>query len=331
MSLRQELISLWLSSFRSGLADGAPQAALRPLRLAIISEGANVWPLYVAQARKLFEREGLRVEVTLTGSSVRQLEELKAGCYEIGFQQSDHVVRGVEQGADLFIFMALSHAPEMTLVAAPGIGSFAALRGKVIAVDGARTGYALLLRRLLADQGLREADYRLEEIGGSRERFDALVEGRAAASLLNAPFDQQLLARGFRKLGTTAEHFPDYPGPIAAARREWAREHRSELVGFIRAFNAAYAWLQDERNRDQAIAMLPGRLEIDAAAASVMLQKIRSRRQPVLRSDDLRQVIEMVWEQEGYSRPHAEPARYVDLEYWREAVGALASGAPEPA
>jgi len=49
-------------------------AGSTPVRLAIISEGVNAWPLYVAQGRKLFEREGVTVAVTLTGSSTHQLE-----------------------------------------------------------------------------------------------------------------------------------------------------------------------------------------------------------------------------------------------------------------
>ena len=40
-------------------------AGSTPVRLAIISEGVNAWPLYVAQGRKLFEREGVAVAVTL--------------------------------------------------------------------------------------------------------------------------------------------------------------------------------------------------------------------------------------------------------------------------
>ncbi len=31
-------------------------AAAAPIKLAIISEGVNAWPLYVAQGRKLFEQ-----------------------------------------------------------------------------------------------------------------------------------------------------------------------------------------------------------------------------------------------------------------------------------
>ncbi|MGA0033166.1 MAG: ABC transporter substrate-binding protein, partial [Burkholderiales bacterium] len=113
-----------------------------PIRLAIISEGVNAWPLYVAQGRQLFEAEGVAVAVTLTGSSVQQLEQLRAGGYDIGFQQSDHVVRAVETGSDLCIVMAQGHAPELSLVAAPGVQSFEDLRGKDIAVDGSNSGYA---------------------------------------------------------------------------------------------------------------------------------------------------------------------------------------------
>ena len=161
------------------------------VRLALISEGvATTWPVYVAQSLGLFEREGIAVEVTVTGSSVKQLDALKAGDYDIGFQQADHVVRAVEQGSDLFIFMSTARAPELTLVAAPEVTSFAHLKHRSIAVDGARSGYALLLRKLLASKGLDDDDYRFDEIGGSQQRYDAMREGSSAASLLNSPFDR---------------------------------------------------------------------------------------------------------------------------------------------
>ncbi|MDP2706030.1 MAG: ABC transporter substrate-binding protein, partial [Burkholderiales bacterium] len=191
----------------------------RTVRLAVISEGLLSWPLYVAQAKNLFESAGIAVEMTLTASSARQLEQLVKGGYDIGFQQSDHVVRAVEGGSDLFIFMAISPQPELSLVAAPDIRSFADLNGKVIAVDGARSGYALVLRKLLADQGLRGGDYTFTEFGGSRERYEALRGGVAFASFLNPPFDRNLFAAGFTSLGTLGDHFPGYPGSIAAARR----------------------------------------------------------------------------------------------------------------
>ena len=127
------------------------------IRLAIISEGVNTWPLYVAQGKRMFDAAGVQVEVTLTGSSVRQLEKLRGGDYDIGFQQSDHVVRAVEDGSDLCIFMAQAHAPELTLVAARDIRAISDLKNKTIVVDGVRTGYSLLLRKLFKQNGYTES------------------------------------------------------------------------------------------------------------------------------------------------------------------------------
>jgi len=294
-------------------------AGSTPVRLAIISEGVNAWPLYVAQGRKLFEREGVTVAVTLTGSSTHQLEQMRSGGYDIGFQQSDHVVRAVETGSDLCIVMAQGHAPELSLVVAAGIKTFADLRDRDIAVDGANTGYALLLRKLLAENGLPKTAYRFVEIGGSQERFDALKNGRAVASWLNPPFDRNLFAAGFGALGTTTQFFPTYPGSIAAARRSWAVQHADQLVGFIRAFRGACHWLRDPAHKAEAIALLPERLNISADLASRAFDAFVKKPLPVIDAAGLQQVIDVYWEAEGLQRPKGAPAKYMDLSYQQRA------------
>lgn len=289
------------------------------IRFAVISEGVYSWPLYVAQARELFAREGVAVDVTVTGSSTHQLERLTGGDYDIGLQQSDHIVRGVERGSDLFIFMAQALAPELTLVVAPDIKAFADLKGRDIAVDGARTGYALLLRKLLADKGLRDGDYTFREIGGSKERSDSLKSGATVASLLNPPFDRNLFAAGFGSLGTTGEYFPTYPGSIAAARRSWARQNADSLLAYISAFNAAYAWLQDNRNKEAAIGLLPARLNIDRVTAEQAYDQIATQPLPSITPEGLRQVIAVVWASEGLQGAPGEPEKYMDLSYLNKA------------
>jgi len=289
---------------------------LAPLRLALISEGmATTWPVYVAQSLGMFESEGLAVDVTVTGSSVKQLDALKRGGYDIAFQQADHVVRAVEQGSDLFIFMSTARPPELTFVAVPDVESFAGLKGRVIAVDGARTGYALLLRKLLASKGLDDGSYRFAETGGSRERYDVLRSGKAAASLLNSPFDRNLLASGYNSLGTTSQYFPRYPGPIAAARRSWAAAHGTALCGFVRAMYSACEWLRVAQNRDAAIAMLPDRLHADAAVAHKAFAQFAAHPVPEITDEELEQVVSVVWDAEQYAQPRGMPARYADWSY----------------
>lgn len=319
VSFRQGVGRFYRGCFELGVADAGPRAASQALRVAIISEGINTWPLYAAQAKRMFEHEGIRVEVTLTGSSVMQLEQLVAGGFDIGFQQSDHVVRAVEQGSDLFIFMAHGHAPDLSVVVAPGIRAFAELKGAVIAVDGARTGYALLLRKLLAANGISEGDAEFREFGGSQERFEAMQGGAARASLLNPPFDRRLFAAGYGSLGNINDFFPLYPGAIAATRRSWAERNGNALVAFIRGFNAAYDWLQDPANEAEAIALLPARLGIEPAAAANALARLAQRPRPAITAEGLQQVIDVVWEAERYELPKGAPARYLDLSYLEQA------------
>ena len=305
------LLHALVSFLRPALA--AASGAQARVRLGLISEGTNTWPLYVAQNRGLFDRGGVAVEVTVVGSSVKQQEDLIGGRYDVGFQQADHVVRGVERGTDLFVFAPHGHAAELTLVGLPDVRNIGALRGRTIAVDGARTGYALLLRRLLREHGLGEGDVVFREVGGSQERFDIMKSGSAAASMLNAPFDASLLASGYVPLARMAEAFPLYPGSVMAARRSWARTHRKELGAFVRAYEEAYAWLRNPQNAAQALEMLPERLALAPEAARAALEQFARRDPPHLTEDGMRQVIDTVWEAEGYSAPKGEPGKYMDL------------------
>jgi ABC-type nitrate/sulfonate/bicarbonate transport system substrate-binding protein len=298
----------------------------RSLRLGLISEGTNTWPLYVAQREGFFDREALAVEMTVTGSSIEQQQALLDGRFDVGFQQPDHVVRAVESGADLFVFMAQGRAPGLTLVGAPAIRNLEDLRGRTVAVDGARTGYALLLRQLLDRAGVDPTRVTFEEIGGSEQRFQAMKSGAAVATLLNPPFDASLLATGYSALARIADAFPSYPGPVMAARRRWAAAHEETLLAFIRAYDGAYDWLQDPSNHAAATRLLPARLAIAPQAASDALAEYARSPRPRITQEGMRQVVDIVWVAEGYSRVKGAPEKYMDLSYLSRALARPAQG-----
>jgi ABC-type nitrate/sulfonate/bicarbonate transport system substrate-binding protein len=289
------------------------------IKLALISEGVNTWPVYVAQSLGLWPKAGVDVELTVTGSSIGQLDALKKGGYDIGFQQVDHIVRGVELGADLFIFMGQSHAPELSLIVSNDINTIGDLKGKTIVVDDARTGYSLLLKKLFELHGLKEGDTHFKNVGGSQERFDAMKNGEGSACFINPPFDRNLIAAGLKSLGASSDFFPTYPGPIAAARRAWAREHKRELIAFIRGFNQAYTWLQDGANSAEAITLLRTRVDMAPEAAAAALTRVFSRPLPQVSDDGVRQVMDLVWAAEKFTAAKGSPSRYMDLSYLQEA------------
>ena len=289
------------------------------IKLALISEGVNTWPVYVAHAQGFWRATGIDVDITVTGSSIEQLDALKKGAYDIGFQQVDHIVRGVELGADLFIFMGQSHAPELSLIVSKDINTIGDLKGKNIVVDDARTGYSLLLKKLFEQHGLAESDIHFKNVGGSQERFDAMKKGEGAACFINPPFDRNLIEAGLKSLGASSDFFPTYPGPIAATRHAWAREHKTELVAFISGFNQAYAWLQDGANSAQAVALLRTRVDMAPDAAAAARLRVFSRPRPQISEDGVRQVMDLVWAAEKFTAPKGNPSKYLDLSYLQAA------------
>ena len=176
------------------------------------------------------------------------------------------------------------------------------------------------LLRLLAERGLKDGEYTFKEFGGSQERFDALKSGTAFASLLNSPFDHNLFVAGFKSLGSSNDLFPTYPGPIGATRRSWARQNEARLIAFIRAFDASHAWLKDTGNKKEAINILTARLDIDADDATGAYDALIKRRRPEITHEGMRQVIDVVWNFEGYKGAKGAPDKYMDLSYHRKAL-----------
>lgn len=267
---------------------------MNTVRLAYISGGFPIWPLVVARERDLFARAQIAIELTHTGSSVVQMQGLREGRFDVGLQLPDHVVRASLSGLPMQILAAQTHAPDVALIARPDVPALTALRGQPIAVDGARSGYALLLRRLLLREGLGEGDIVLAEVGDSASRVQALESGAVAAAFINPPLDRALVANNFVRLTSTRDAFPDYPGPVMAAARSWIDDHRDIAHALQGVWRDAWAWLTGPAHGDAAIALAVRELQADAAAAARALGALRAAGIPKIDEAGLRIVIDLV-------------------------------------
>ncbi len=315
---------LWCAALIAGPLSLAPSAEAQTVKLAVITESSTHWPVYAAQAKGMFEKEGLTVQMTITGSSKKQIEAMNKGEFDIGHSAAANVISAVQQGSDFIIVMALN-LPAYSIVTAPTIVSFEDLKGKVLAVDSARTGYALLLKKILAQKGLKEGDYTLKEVGGTTQRIEAVKSGAAVAALINQPSDLQLFAQGYKSLGNTSDYFPHFQGSVAATKRSWAARNADILMRYVRAYVAASDWLLDRKNREEAIEILLRSVKrFDRAQANATYEGGLSRvfiPKAAVNLDGLRQVIEMFWEAEGLKSPLPSPEKYVDLSYYAKALG----------
>ena len=75
-------------------------------------------------------------------------------------------------------------------------------------------------------------------------------------------------------------------------------------------------------NKDQAVRLLPARLNMAADAASRALERVFSRPRPQVTEDGVRQVMDLVWAAERFTaaqRSASSPAKYMDLSYLQDA------------
>src|SRR5262245_39944026 len=216
---------------------GGP-GGLSPVRLITFSPSLV---LTAAKERGFFTAQGIALDHTITASSAQLMGGVVDGTYDIGFTNPDNWITYVTRdGADLFIFQGGVAGEQRTLVARPEIQSVDDLRGKAIAVDAVDSGFVMILWQILADQGVdfRGGDPRLVPVGATAQRLASMERGETVAGILTSPESDQALARGYRDLGRSLDHIPQYPGQQGGATRRWGSAHPDELIRFVRAFVA---------------------------------------------------------------------------------------------
>jgi ABC-type nitrate/sulfonate/bicarbonate transport system substrate-binding protein len=299
---------------------------------AIVFPGGFNLPIWAAERQGLFEQNGLRVVLTPTPSSTFQMQGLAEGRFDIAMTAIDNVVAYQEgQGEaripdhpELFAFMGADNG-FLSLVGGRGVKSVAELRGRTLSVDAMSTGYAFVLRELLAANAITESDVTFERAGGALSRYQELVKGSHAGTLLVTPFDLLAMNQGHVQLARAAEQLGAYQGVVGAARRSWARENEASLVGFIRAYQAGVAFLYDAQNREVAEALL-------VANVRAMTPQLARQCLHVFLDDDngffkdpsmdMKGLAKVLALRSKYAEPRkllSDPARYVDASYAEKA------------
>jgi ABC-type nitrate/sulfonate/bicarbonate transport system substrate-binding protein len=232
--------------------------------------------LAVGRAKGMFAARGLEVDVMVTPNSTDQMRGLGKGAWQIVSTAFDNVLGwSGREGAEIVAIAQVSAGNTLPVYVRPEIKNWDDLRGKALAVDAVDTAYALVLRRVLLAHGLEmdRGDYTLIAKGTTSYRLDSMVQGETFAGVLNPPWDRKAEAAGMKRFADHREVLPDYPGGVYAANRKWAGENRALVAGYLRAWNDALRWAQDEQNRDEVIKVLAAAEKIDEQAAANRLRQ----------------------------------------------------------
>lgn len=314
---------------------GWPSLAAAQTTVNVIAFGGGVnWPIWIAQEKGYFAQHGLAVNLQFTPNSVESMTGLASGKYDIAMAAIDNMVAYMEgQGEaplpeppDFFAFLG-NQRGMLRVVAQPAIKSYADLKGQSIAVDALGTGFAFVLYKMLENAGLKLADLKIERLGATPLRVQALIDGRTAASIINAPLDIPLMQRGFTRLGDATAELGPYQGTVATAHRPRARD--ATILGYTRGWLQALRFLFDPANKEEALAIYMRNMKVERPAAesgyALLLGQTSQGREGLNRdgridSEGLQAVLRLRGQYGSPAKVLSEAGKYVDDSWLRRAA-----------
>ena len=308
-----------------------PASAQTPLKVKMFP-GAQALPAMSAASQGFFARHGLKVDILFTVNSDEQRSGLAKGEFQIAQAAVDNAVAMVELAGEDVVIVTGGDASMNEFIVQPDVRAFAELKGHTLLVDAPNTAYALQLKKILLNNGLKEgADYKILSIGGTSLRLRGMKENKDyKGAMLNLPFSLEAKAAGLRSMGRAVDLIGPYQANGTFVLRKWAGANRDTLERYIAGIIEGTRWVMSPANKDAAAAMLAERLKVSREVAAQSWELMTDPKfgiAPDARFDmaGFKNVLALRAEIEGsWGGKAPAPERYVDLSYYQNALKRVA-------
>ena len=280
----------------------------------------------IAQRKGLFTREGIDLEIVLIeGGADNMMVALNKGSVEITRTATPYLIQSVLAGSEGVAIAGETLTPIYSLIAKPEIKTFGDLKGKVVGLSLAVDTISISTRKLMAKNGIKEADFKVKELVGTPARAACLRKGECDAVPLGQPEDLVLLNEGYQRLGVSTDAVPNFLFTVSAVKKSWGEKNRDALVRYVRGLASAFRFMRDPMTRDEVV-----RMAIDTTGSSeeIIRQTLALYFEPdrgvvpkqaELDVKGLGQVIQFMAEAGELKPPPPMPDRFVDLQYLKAA------------
>ena len=308
---------------------GSPCFAQEKVRFPIgeSSKILSYGPLWIASKMGFFEREGLDVPIITMRGSPLTIQALTADSIYVANATVDTLIAAYEKGADITMIGGLINGLGLSMIGGKPYKTYADLRGTTIGTQTLTSGTGFALRLVLKAHGLEyPRDYKLLNIGGASDRYQALTSGQISSAPVGVPLDLVAKQQGFNIIGYFADDQPNFQFNVYIVKRSWAEKNRTLVVRFMKTMVATMRWMMD--NRETACAYLSKEMTISIEhcryAADYNWKNRIWDRNADLNVEGVRTVIKITAEQGILKEPLPQPSRYIDSSYLKQALAELA-------
>jgi NitT/TauT family transport system substrate-binding protein len=231
----------------------AQQRPLKKIYWGVSTLSPTLWIPYIAKDAKLFEKNGLDVELVLLRGSGQTSQAMVAGSLFASSVALPAVMLANLNGADLANVAHGIAVQGSKLMVKPEIRKVEDLRGKKIGISSLGSAGDLLFGYVLRKYGIdTNRDVFWLAVGNTGERLQALLNGAVDAADLTYPADAQAERRGFRPLLDARKEIV-YPTASVVTRRKTIREERDTVMRVVRSYVEGIAFLKQNKDFSQKV------------------------------------------------------------------------------
>jgi NitT/TauT family transport system substrate-binding protein len=258
---RHSAIALLIYVFIFHSQSLAQDRPLKKINWGVTSLSAGNWIPWIAKEAKIYEKNGLDVELILLRGSGQTSAAILGGSLFAAPVVLPTVMLADLSGADLVNVAHTVPGVQSKLLVKPDIKRPEDLRGKRIASSSLGSLGDFLFKYIIRKHGVdpnREITWL--SIGTPPERLQALLSGAVDAAEASYPIDVQGERKGFRVLFDARKEVV-YPSMSIVTRRRSIVEDRDTVMRMVKAHVEGIAYFRN--NRDFAIRILSKQLKMN--------------------------------------------------------------------
>ena len=222
--------------------------AQEKMRMGLSSVSGLHSAVWVAEDKGLFRKNGLEVEVIVTGQGgTAGISALLANDIQMVNSAGDVLVAAALRGGDTVMVASVVNKGLQRLVSKPEIKTPADLKGKRVGVTriGAVSHSVLLM--MLQRWKMNVNDVQVLQLGSSPNMLASLDKGGVDAAVLTIPSMFVAEDRGYRVLLDMADTDIYYLHTMVATTRQYIKSNRDKVLRFLRGYVEGIAFVKHNK------------------------------------------------------------------------------------
>lgn len=215
------------------------RAAAPPVEKVNASYGAisgSMMPIWVTKEAKLFEKQGLELNLVYISGGPRAIMSLIGGSVQFVNHSGMPALEAYQRGADTALIASPMNQLEHSLVVQKNITSVEQLRGKILGMSAAGSLTDILLREGLRLNGIAEKDVTILPVGDLGARLSALQTGRLHGVIVAGVQTLAATKMGFKQLIDFSKLPIEISGSGILVRRAYVMKNQDTTLKFLKAW-----------------------------------------------------------------------------------------------